>query len=332
MVTFLLEEQMRYDIESAKIENICMVESVGSKLQAFTNMIQSILKLFKDYIIKLKDMLKKEDQRKQIAMKLSFVKKDLHRLEAAGVKYTQFVDTNKLDGLIEDATKFIEGSLNRFMSMYYKGLAGAIASESFLAMFNHGLESYSKKIEECLKTKKTMRISDVVRWIESNITWTGRSIGNLEKYQNMLDKATKEAERIAAAAKEYEDQNGYIMTNMSFKNMVNNITVFAKKNYDWITLYSLSGVSMIGSLIAKKLGKPHYYDQIYEMYPQLIGEDLEDIDKWYNYLYNNPDIYKNNYKVADNAFKAASAGLATAASAEMYNAMKNERRNSINLD
>ena len=39
--------------------------------------------------------------------------------------------------------------------------------------------------------------------------------------------------KIAAAAKEYEDQNGYIMTNMSFKNMVNNITVFAKKNYDY---------------------------------------------------------------------------------------------------
>ena len=331
MTNFLIDQCGRFEIDMDKIEQLLLLESVSGTGKAIGTAIQKTIELLKKYTTNIKNFIVRQVKEKMLAVKIAHIKKELHNLEAMGVRTTEFVDINKLEKLHEEAFKFIEGSLNRFMSMYHQGLTGAAVTEVFIATFNRGLDSYNTRIAKCISEKKPMKIKDVLDWIEDNISGRGKLIGTLDKYQQSLERAKREGESIRNACREYEETNGYVVSTANLNDMVKNITIFTKKNYDWIALFCLSATAGVAANVAKQAGKPHYFDRIYEDYPQLMGEDMEDMQKWYNYYYQHPEFYKNGYRVAEDVLKTTSGALTAASFAEMYNAYKNERRNTITL-
>lgn len=298
--------------------NDLITESESGKESGIKKIFTTIKSFFKTIIKTLISFTNKIDNKfKQTSKNISIinefkrVKKEVQKLKKSGVKTYEFYDVKEYDKCI---SKFVNEAI-KLMGDWEQKISSnestAFRAELFIKDSNSLIKKYTDKLSAIKSKTKNVDIDTIIKWVDDQINSKGVSKLTLKNFLNKVAELTSYTDKVEAKLNEYSDKSGYIPMAKSIKDVVNNFTIFIKKNYDWCAARSASIALLLISVIsstrnddkAVKIvsnGEFKNMDDLQDQAPRSLAKSLdnknkEDLSYAYSVVSNKKDFVRGRH-------------------------------------
>ena len=242
-------------------------------------------------------------------------------------KPIKFIDVWELEKEIKAESRELSVLCNAWVASYEKHGKGPTAATIFESQFKKIVEKHETKIEEIKKEKKEFPANKVRDWLLKNVRKDGEFQGLLRVYAKTIEKNKKILDDVQERKAMFIDRTGYDDGPITVSRVVNNSCNYVKRNADWLGMYWLSSVFLIGSQVAKAYdlaNQEEELDGVVDMSDEFEGEQTKRIIA--NTNWKDPE-YKSSLKTTHDRLMTLSGMMGGGAAAIQLK--ENRKRNSI---
>ena len=233
---YMLEDGDEHEKENPKL-----LEKVKKLAKKLTTMLAKIIQSAKDAIGNITKKVKKKLQTAKMKLHIKHIKmmkKD---------KPVEFIDVWKLEDHIKAEARELGMLCSAWARSYAKRGKGVMVANKFEDAFNHIVRVHEDKIDQIKKNKIKVSSQKVKKWLLKNTQYNGELCGMIKVYIKDIEKSKEMLADIHLKKETFIQETGYDNGPVTFTRVVHNATGYVKRNADWLSMYFLSAVSLIGS-------------------------------------------------------------------------------------
>lgn len=322
---------MLEDGDKQEKENPKLLEKVKKLAKKLTAMLAKIIQSAKDAISNIGKKIKKKLKTAKMKLHIKHIK--MMKTD----KPVEFIDVWKLEDHIKAEARELGLLCSGWARSYAKRGKGVMAANKFEDAFNHIVRVHEDKIDQIKKNKIKVSSQKAKKWLLKNTQYNGELCGMINVYVKDIEKAKDMLADIQIKKETFIQETGYDNGPVTFTRVVHNATGYVKRNADWLSMYFLSAVTLIGS----HAYKTHVMNDIaHDADKVMPDEGVEDkngnivpdynskkFKQKVNQYYHDPDN-ETKTKKRINSARAVSGGLAAMGTLTANSARK-QHRNSI---
>lgn len=225
-------------------------ENENNKFEKIKNrmisMISALIKKLKEFIEKFEKKCKEKMRDKKFKMAINRIKK------SNSTKPIKFIDVWKLEKEIKSEARELSILCNTWIRSYAKNGKGVMAANKFEDAFHHIIRKHEEKIDQIKKTKETFPADKVKKWLLKNTNDKNEYFGMLRVYTKQIEQYKRLLEEVKLRKQEFIEKTGYDNGPLSFSRVLNNSSLYIKRNSEWLSLFLISSVLQIGGTIAEE--------------------------------------------------------------------------------
>ena len=239
-----------YDLNDLITESTESSESRTSKvLDSIITFFKKIVSVLTEFMKKISSKLTTEGKKKSVADQFASVKKEIKTLKNSGVKTIDFYDVKEYDKCIKKFSTKINSLISNWEAKISDKTSTAHNAEIFIKKSDELIKDSTSRLNSIRSKKKPYPIDTVVEWIDLQIHSKGETQITMKEFIDQIERLIQYTNGVKKQLNEYSEKTGYIPMAKSIKDVMNNTTIFLKKNYDWVIAYSASTVLLLYSLL-----------------------------------------------------------------------------------
>lgn len=219
---------------------ICESEENPDKLykkvwDALLEFIKKIKNTIQDAITSGVKKAKRIFESKETKDKLVKLKKEIQNAEAKGIRTVDFYDVWRYQSVMERSVKELDFLTSAYLKKYNFIGAGLTETNHFTKKVKDTIDKYESELKKIKEKKIKVSSKKVLEWIDSQTRKGNTNIFSFaEDYVHQLDKYEKMVREYERRADDYAKKTGMVRKPEGFTDTMKNISVYVKRNMDWI--------------------------------------------------------------------------------------------------
>ena len=225
-----LLELRSFPLSTYMMEN----KTTGEKsiFKALLKFLEGLKKMIREAIEKVRKKLEKKVYDGSISAQLVLAKKVLAKYDETVT--VDFVDVWEYEKVLKKSVRDLHILTKAFMAKYKSLGAGLTLTNAYTKKSNAILDKTQKKLLEITSTKKPVKVTKLIEWLEKQDKNNTNLFDFAEEYLTELEEIEKTVREMEEKAAQYAKETGMVAKPTALTDQLKNASVFVKRNMDWI--------------------------------------------------------------------------------------------------